>query len=379
MGSSQVLRLRGMRSLSCGAHALLIAVGAVAAAASGALAIRRMSAAWLRCSAASLALVSAHVAAGQAPARSVNEAVSVPEGAACLTRVELAAHIESWLGRASVDEVLSILVELPDQDERTGVTFLVVRAQEVVARRSFPSLPERCADRRAVLALAIAIAIDATVLERFGLGDAGSRPASEPRPALARPTAAAPSEVQHEEPEEPPQVRPWHMAVGADVGVVVGALPVLAFWGGGFLEVRSHESWLVRAGAGATPVVAVPLGRGSAESQLLLGRVDGCLLRLMGIFEAEACLGAVAGRIAAEGRGYAAPSGTDLAWAAAAARMAGRVPREGVVALRVALDGFAALLRPTLEVRGRGGEVLDQRRMPAAGLGLSAALVVILR
>lgn len=335
-----------------------------------------------------LALLVARTAAGQdqQSVHTVSEALSVPEGAACLTRDELAAHVASWLGRASIDGSLSIQVEFPHEDEQTGVTFVVVRSGESVARRAFPSLPEACDDRRSALALAVAIAIDATVLDRLARDEVASAPelahpigSGESMPEPTPRAAPTPREVTAGHAEGPRAAARWGLAVGADVGVTVGVLPVPAALGGAFVEVRWHEAWLVRVGAGATPVVGVPLGRGSAESQLLLGRLDACLLTPLHAFEGEACLGASGGRISAEGRGYLAPSSTGLAWAAAAVRFAARVPRDGIVSVRVALDGVAAVLRPTLEVHRPSGDVLDQERMPGAGLGASAGLVVVLR
>jgi len=104
----------------------------------------------------------------QEPRRALTDAISITEGASCLTHDAVTANVQGWLGSATVPGELSVLVELAGVDDRGDVAFVVLRAQDPIARRSFSAMPVTCADRRAVLGLAIAIAIDATLLHIEG-------------------------------------------------------------------------------------------------------------------------------------------------------------------------------------------------------------------
>ncbi|MDQ3035057.1 MAG: hypothetical protein M3Y87_21800, partial [Myxococcota bacterium] len=110
-------------------------------------------------------LVASVAARASADDRPLADAITVASPDECLERDALVAHVETWLGRASIASELGVVVE-GDADE---VSFLVTRGGEPIATRRFDRLPRACADRRAALSLAIALAIDAAILESLGI------------------------------------------------------------------------------------------------------------------------------------------------------------------------------------------------------------------
>ncbi|MCC7538869.1 MAG: hypothetical protein IT379_21770 [Deltaproteobacteria bacterium] len=343
--------------------------------------------AWLVMLAAAIAWSPPAVLAQQPEgARDVRDAVSTPDGAACLGRGDVAERVAQWLGRDVVDGALSIVVEIADAEER-DVAFVIVRGDEVIARRRFPSLPSACGDRRAVLSLAIAIAIDATVLDALGV--ASSEP---PPPSRLERSPAAAMSADAARPSPPPArgvrrrvpaagrrgSRPLRFVAVAYAGASAGLLPVPALFGGASLELRIADRWALRVGGHATAITDVPLGRGAAESQLLVGRGDGCALVPVGVLGIELCAGVLAGVLEARGRGYTHPASTRLAAAWALAGVGIAWPRGSPVSLRLALDGLATVVRPSLVVEGAAGQVLATRRGPIAAVASAVGVAVSL-
>jgi hypothetical protein len=122
-----------------------------------------------------LAVALAVAGPARAQERSLAEAVTVAEGDPCLDAEGLVAHVTTWLGRDRIAAELGVVVETGAAD----ASFAITRADERTATRRFDDLPTECPDRRAVIALAIALALDAAVLESIGIA-APERPPTEP-------------------------------------------------------------------------------------------------------------------------------------------------------------------------------------------------------
>ena len=114
-----------------------------------------------------------------APMQPVAEAVTVPADDACLSP-GLASPIATWLGRDEVRADLTVEVVIGDD----AIGFVLRRAGEIRVERMLSPAPADCADRRAALGLAIAMALDAAVLEAFVPPPPEPEP-TEPRPARA--------------------------------------------------------------------------------------------------------------------------------------------------------------------------------------------------
>jgi len=310
--------------------------------------------------------------------RTLSEALSAPEQAVCLSRETLAESVEGWLGHAEVDPSLSILLVLEDGDEREGVSFVVLDGERTLARRRFERLPSDCPDRRAALGLAIAIAIDATILDALGVMPAGARsedppetaaPAAEPEPRARRRRARPrPSDGPSDQGGGP---RP---AVSAYVALLVGALPRPVLAGGASVELRFPEGWALGLRGVGTAQEDVDLGRGVATAQLAYGVADACLLGSTHHLVLDGCAGVLAGRVAAAGRGYAESRETQVGWIATVLRLALRWPRNSPAALVLGFEGWLSVLRPRLLVSLPSGRVQSSISFPVAGIGIDAGL-----
>jgi hypothetical protein len=102
-----------------------------------------------------------------------------------------------------------------------------------------------------------------------------------------------------------------------------------------------------------TGEAASPLGSGTAEASLIAGRAMVCLGTEKESF--EGCAGVAAGAVSASGRDYFDEGSTTLGMVAPFARLAARYPKEGLLAVRIALDGLLHVMRPELRVEGQGG------------------------
>ena len=310
-------------------------------------------------------------AAGPARAqeRSLAEAITVAEGDPCLDVDGLVAHVATWLGRDRIAAELGVVVETSVVVETgaTDASFAITRAGERTATRRFDDLPVECADRRAVIALAIALALDAAVLESIGI------PAPEPeRPPV------------HGEPDVPPPPRAPAgerpaFSLEAEGMLLVEVLPELALAGAVSIAGLLGGGFRLRGGVVATQRLGTAIGHGAAEMTLVAGRIDGCYAPAVtdGLL-LGGCVGALAGALLAEGRGFAYVRTTEIPWIGAAARAELRWLPASALALGLAVEGLFSIVRPRLDVGDGAGGVLAARSLPPAGLGvvLSAAMVI---
>src|SRR5688572_12014873 len=144
-----------------------------------------------------------------------------------------------------------------------------------VERRLTPA-PTECADRRAALGLALALAIDAAVLEAFAPEPAAPRVEPQPpTPVQPPPTDVEPPPVVAEEPRVSGAI-----AIEALGGFAV--LPAPAFGAAVTGEVLPVPWLAVQAGAFALVGLRFPLGEGSVAPLVAAGSVGVCPGRAFG-------------------------------------------------------------------------------------------------
>lgn len=321
-----------------------------------------------RCATVLFALLVLAPEVGRAQERTIADALSVPDGAVCLRGPELAMHVRAWLRRDSVADAVSVLVVDERGDERRDVAFVLLHGEDALARRSFPLLPEGCTDRRAAVALAIAIAIDSGVLEGLSVPEPAPVDEQQPTTAVAEETEAPLTRDD--------EASPWHLGLGVHAGGMIGVLPDPALHAGGAVELRYYDRWALRLGGSGTTTTDVALGGGGVRTQLVFGRADACLLLGLGAVAMEGCTTFAGGVLFAEGRDYDQPQSANLKWLAGGLRLGGRFPANGDIALRLGLDGWLSLLRPRMQVYDPTGVVRSQRTLPAAGISGDLGVVV---
>lgn len=296
--------------------------------------------------------------------RPVEEALVIAMGGDdCFKPAAMSVYIVGWLGQSDIDERVQIVV-----DGGPPLSFAIKREEDLVAQRRFDVLPNGCEGRRAAVSLAIAIAIDNTVLRTLGI--------AEPEPPPAQPQPAPEPEVAAPEPDNE-----WHASLSLGPGINVGVLPAWGPDGSLRLELRRGERWGVAARAWATVEREFRVGQGRARTQMTGLSVGGCMHRPLQGARLSGCLGLSGSLLSAEGaKGFGELRSTALPWLAAQASLAARFWADKPAGLRASADGIVPIVRPQLQVLSdQGGEVAAARSLPTAGARLQIAVEVDLR
>ncbi|GEM_PF-2048036 len=270
----------------------------------------------------------------------------------CLDHSRLVRSVAGWLGYDHIDRRIVIDVDMPRSD-RVGFR---VRLDDVVrAERMLDPAPTECADVHAALGLAIALAIDASVLESLGVPPPA--PAVQPmdssavdRGPVVQPTTRQGIRVTLSVGAIAAfQVLP-RPAFGADVMIDLGPVPWLDLRIGGF-------------------VVSGPrFGLGSGEVSAVLGAatLEVCPSRGWGRVRLRLCTGASAGGLRAVGRGYMADLVTVLPWMAMQGGGDVSIALSQLIALRVEARASVPVIRPQV-VEMRTGQAVAYQQVPPVG------------
>jgi hypothetical protein len=279
----------------------------------------------------------------------IRESLQVRNTPRCLRLEALHAQLVHWLGRDSIDARLRMVVE---EDSTSRASFQLWRDETLVAERRFTQLPERCEEVLAAVGLALALAVDITVLERLQQGGAATPPAPAVFPRALR------------------------YAVTLELLAGWGVLPTHTFAGAVGLERRllaARLPWLTgRLSLLGTPGGRASVGPGGVHTSLLAGRLDFCGTWGTGNLTWQPCMGATLGRLGSRGTGFEANLSAASPWSAAVGRLALRLPAAGPVFFQLQLEFLAALTRPVLQVLNTEEAPLYQRALP--GLGAQAGI-----
>jgi len=307
------------------------------------------------------------VAAAQPAVRPLSEAVVVEGATDCLDRGALVRRIARWLRSETVDARIAVVVRKEGDGDVVG--FVIRRDGVALAERRFDEPPEDCNDLRAALGLAIALAIDATILESLGTRE---QPPHPPPPAAERPAPPPP--------RPPPDDRPQTgLALAAEAQGSAGILPAPAVGVATAIEVRPASFFSIRAGAVGTFPVRTTVGDGAVDVSHVAGGALACFANDRGRLELRLCLGAAAGQVLAQGSDFDRSLGADILWVAAEGRLEGRWRLVRPLAIAVAVSGFVPLVRPRLDVERTDGSVSSSRLFPAWGGALALGPVLYFR
>ncbi len=360
---------------------------------------------------------SRQAAAQEAPTRPVAEAVTVvPGDDECLTQARIAERLARLLDSPVIDAGIEVEVHL-DRDGET-VRFLMGRSGQAEAERRFDLLPRECAARLDAVSLAIALAIDHTVIDRMVAESeeqppeiSSEVPAEPPATAEAPPPEhdAVPSEtpepplpVEAPSPEtpgreerppsgatlgprpasdEPDRAAPASTASRLGISAFAGGFAALALlpepvlglrFGGGL---RFGPVWEVRLGGFATSESETRLGLGKAAMRLFSGELSGCAGGRVSRLRLDACAGLGAGSLVAAGREFPEGLKTRSPWLGAMLGASGAFPADSPVALRLRVEGQAPILGTVVRVEDSRGGVVDEQALPPAGALVGIELV----
>lgn len=267
--------------------------------------------------------------------RPVRGAVTFAAGATCLEQSRLEAQVQTWLGRDRIRADIRLDVRGDERDPR-AVLFRISRAGKTHERR-FDRLPESCDDATAVLALAIALAIDASVLA----GVFAPPPRVEPPKRLVAIEAAVGDEVL-------PGV-----SVGATVGLEYGLLD----WLSGRLDIGTQFSW-GNSIDGTSGVFDAALG--VVTPQLCAGGPVTERVRV------ELCSGAQLGIVHAQGHGFATSRSATGGWVMAQGGL--RLLWTAGVSWVLDVDGVFPIHVPEFQAESVQGSPLERPLNPPGAL-----------
>jgi hypothetical protein len=253
----------------------------------------------------------------------------------CFDTTTLAAHVELWLKRSSVDRHVELEVR-GDPRGPAGVTIEIRRDERSVGTRFFPAFTVPCEDIRTAIAMSAALAIDATEHESQQVEPATRKPPANPHLPLQW--------------TPPPAV-----ATSLEGVALTGVLPT---WAVGFAPGVAFSvvpSVAVRVGLLVTSTSSFALGGGSVNTSAIAGRLDACAVVLADVLRLRACTGAIAGRLNAEGANFADAGSSGVqrhAFVGGLARLDLRLPITGVVGFLVAADIFLRFTNSDIRVEG---------------------------
>ncbi|MCA9650899.1 MAG: hypothetical protein KC501_13370 [Myxococcales bacterium] len=314
----------------------------------------------------------------------VADALVVEPGATCLEQDRLTEQVVGWLGADELDPRLTVVVE-GDRIEARTLRFTLRDRGRVLAERTFAPGPSRCDDLHAVVALAIALAVDATVLESAGVKAPPVEPPPEttvpepaPEPVLLEtpapdPTAGSPPHV-----DLTPRSRPWELRGQLRGLLAYGAPPDVA--GGGMVGLELSRKSLIdlQLGLMATSAGARPVDGATLGVTLVGGRLDACAGPRLGEIRPRGCVGMIAGTALAEGRGFSRDFRIALPWVAGTFGADVRVGLTPRLRLSFGLDGLVTVVRPVFDVQEASG-ARTLRELPRFGALFGLGLVLVLR
>ena|GEM_PF-5075210 len=321
----------------------------------------------------------------------MQEALSIQYQGQCIDHASLSSAVAQWLGGELIDADLAVSVEGGDKPA-PNARFELRRMDESIVVRQFHNLKNGCEDLQKALPFAIAIAVDARVVQ--------SRDASLP-PPTARPEVRPPAEpeVQPAPSSEPkvertPPVETIEVAtLGASIEPSasmpsidrrphvfqlilqtqwLSAVTPQGVWaaqvGFGWRAVRWFEAEL---GALASLPDTAALGSGQAKFVVAGTIVQACVRHEFAV-TLRACVGGATGVVRAEGMGYAQDLQATGAWWSGVGGVDIAWPARARLAVRLSGQVLPAVRRPALAVRDSNG--VEVSSLHASKLGTTLAL-----
>jgi hypothetical protein len=299
------------------------------------------------------------------PTKTLDAALIVEPGATCLDRSTLLTDLRSWRDHDRIDPRISIRV-LGSTEHAHTLGFVVKVGDEIAVERRFAPAPASCPDLHAVVALALAIALDDTLASSLGivvvepaaveqiLPGEGDVPLLEPTPRDAEPAADT--------------RRGPALALSFAAAAFVGITPALSGGGELFFDIRPLEHFDLRLGALATHLPNFALDRGRVGITVAAGRLDLCWGSTPTRVRLRACAGAAGGATVAAGHEFSTNFRRTIPWLAAITSLDLALHIVGPLALELRVEGVFPLQRTRIDVRSDGGQLLASQQMAPAGV-----------
>jgi hypothetical protein len=308
-------------------------------------------------------------AEGQVVLSQAMEVEPGPHG--CLDGERLATQTGIWLERSTIDARVRVRA-IADPTRRDRVHFSIERDGEVILDRPFEPVPPDCEATHAALGLAVAIALDATVLQPFAEVHEASAPPSTPVESEEVTPDSGPGGVAVDGTGVPMPDRGTKTArpvsVSVQAAASAGLTPLASV--GGRLDgtIMLGKIAQLRLGAMAQAGFPVAVGPGRARVTLLAGRVGTCLTGARARTRIGGCASGWVGAAGVSGRGYETELSSFKPWVAAALGPTLMTPVGRGAALVVDAELVVPLFKPRLVVRdAETGAVGAARTLPPVG------------
>jgi hypothetical protein len=268
----------------------------------------------------------------------------------------LARRVARWLEREQVDARIRVEVR-GRADRANAVSFAITYDGRHRTERHIHDGPADCDQFHSALALSIALAIDATLLDAQ-------------RAQLPKEDVPSDEELVAVEPPEPSYFR---LALGVFAHASSGLLTDLSPAGSARIEVGLVK-WLdLRAGALASWVgdQRLPGVDGHYDVRLIAGRLDGCVLYTLRQLRLLACGGALGGTFRTQGREFSARSITQTEpWWAVVGSLELQAEISTWLALAVSVDMVVPVQTRRIVALGPDEEPLEpgDRTLTAVGV-----------
>ncbi|PRQ07781.1 hypothetical protein [Enhygromyxa salina] len=298
------------------------------------------------------------------PSQSLDDALIVEPGVTCLDRATLLVDLRSWRDQDTLDSRVAIRV-IGSSDDPRALSFIVMVGDEIAVDRGFTPAPDSCVDLHAVVALAVAIALDDTLASSLGIVDPAPAveqvlPGDGDLPLLERKPSGS---------DSPGSTRAGP-ALGLTVAAAafVGVTPALS--GGGELsfDIRPLPHFDLRLGALATHLPNHALDQGRVGVTVAAGRLDLCWGTTPSAVRLRACGGVAAGATVAAGHDFSINFRRSLPWLAGIAALDLTLRLVGPLALELRVEGVFPLQRTGIDVRSDTGQLLASQRLAVAGV-----------
>ena len=289
--------------------------------------------------------------------RTLGDALAVEPGATCLDRKTLLADLLSWRDAERVDQRVAIRVVGSSKDPRE-LSFALWIRDELAVERRFEPAPDDCADLHAVVALAIAIALDDSLASELGIAP----PVEQVQPG----EGDLPNFEREREREPPPRPGPA-FAITAAAAAFVGPTPRLSAGGELFFDLRPLDHFDIRVGGFATHLPSFPLGEGQVAVTVAAGRLDLCWGTAPRSVRLRLCGGLAAGATLSRASGFSISNQQADTYFAAipSIDLAARVI--GPLALELRVEGVFPLQHTELVIRDPDNNFVTSEPFPVAG------------
>lgn len=290
----------------------------------------------------SVVLVPIHEASAQP--RTVADAMTVTPGR-CLESNALASRVTQLRGADAAVPPIRLTVE----ESATSVRIDVRSEVGAGGERTLDLVDRDCREVREATALAVASAFDGTL---FG----------EPPPPPPAPVAKPPIVLDAPPPQPPPVVFPAveprasGVRVGAavEIGALLAVVPGVAFGVAPAVDLSITDFFDLRGSALISTTTTVDLETangtkaGEADTGLVAGRLDGCLVTRDLAVRIRGCGGVAVGVMRAKGVDLVEATSDTAPWAAGSLRVDARYAIAGGFGLGLAVEGLVPFARPTL-------------------------------